>query len=415
MLNPATSKEGVQSETGAAALSLLGYCQDRSWAGWDPYDALNSRLFQSLPFLDTKWPRLVLTQALKRMPINLRPLLLVPPSQNPKGLALFLQALLKLNALGLIKNEKTCQNLAQRIAELRSPGEASWCWGYSFPWQTRNRLVPRGASNLVCTVFVAEALLDYHEATGQEEWLNMALSAAEHIAGELYWQADGIAAFSYPFAGSRVPVHNANFLAAAFLCRLQNHSKKFLEIALKVARYSATKQKADGSWVYGEGQTQGWIDNFHTGFNLCALNRIGNCLGTDEFKPRLARGYEYYRNNFFEADGAPKYFHNRLYPVDVHSAAQSLITLAELRDLASGSLPLAAKVRDWTLKHLRDGQGYFYYQQRSWGRIKIPYMRWGQAWMLLALATVLEAEADSVPFSQRGRLERPVELSEVLQ
>jgi hypothetical protein len=138
-------------------------------------------------------------------------------------------------------------------------------------------------------------------------------------------------------------------------------------------------------------------------------------LGTDEFKPRLARGYEYYRNNFFETEGAPKYFHNSLYPVDVHSAAQSLITLAELRDLASGSLPLAAKVQVWTLKHLRDDQGYFYYQQRSWGRIKIPYMRWGQAWMLLALATVLEAEADSVPFSQRGRLERLVELSEVLQ
>jgi hypothetical protein len=271
--------------------------------------------------------------------------------------------------------------------------------------------VPQGASNLVCTTFVAEALLDYHEATGQERWLEMALSAAKYIVEELYWAKDGVHSFSYPFPTSRVPVHNANLLASALLCRLRPHSEKFEEIALKVARYSTSRQAMDGSWSYGEGSTQGWIDNFHTGFNLCALSRIGNHVPTGEFKPHLARGFEFYRQNFFESDGGPKYFHQAAQPFDVHSAAQSLITLVELRELSAESSGLARKVLDWTVENLWSPEGFFYYQKRSWGRIKIPYMRWGQAWMLLALATVLEGAQSANESSEHSAVGARLELS----
>ena len=37
-----------------------------------------------------------------------------------------------------------------------------------------------------------------------------------------------------------------------------------------------------------------------------------------------------------------------------------------------------------------DRQGYFYYQVLPFWTNKISYMRWSQAWMLLALATLLE-------------------------
>ena len=29
---------------------LLAYCRANDWAGYDPYDALNSELFKALPF-----------------------------------------------------------------------------------------------------------------------------------------------------------------------------------------------------------------------------------------------------------------------------------------------------------------------------------------------------------------------------
>jgi hypothetical protein len=377
-----------------AALQLLDWCRTRNWAGWDPYDALNSNLFSALPFLDSKWPRLVLTQTLKRAPINLRPLLLIAPSQNPKALGLFLQANLKLGSLELTRHERACEELVRSIASLRAPGQQHWCWGYSFPWQTRGLCVPRGAANLVCTTFVAEALIDYHDLTGQAAALEMAVSAARYIVDELYWTGGDVAAFRYPLPDSQVPVHNANFLAAALLCRLAEHDPRFREIALKVARYSAGKQNSDGSWVYGESDNWSCIDHFHTGFNLCALRRIGLFLQSDEFETNLKSGYDFYRGHFFTADGAPKYFHNRALPFDVHSAAQGLITLTELRGLSSESAPQARQLLNWTTEHLRDSEGFFYYQERAWGRIKIPYMRWGQAWMLLAMATVLEAQAE---------------------
>jgi len=383
------------NELRQAALQLLEWCRSRNWAGWDPYDALNSKLFSALPLLDSKWPRLILTQTLKRAAINIRPLLLVPSSQNPKALGLFLQANLKLGELGLIEHETICKELVSLIGKLRAPDKQHWCWGYSFPWQTRGRCVPRGSANLVCTTFVAEALLDYHDSTGEETALNMAVSAAKYIVEELYWTEGKVAAFRYPLPDSRVPVHNANFLAAALLSRLSGHDKRFGQVALNAARYSAAKQSADGSWVYGESENWSYIDNFHTGFNLCALRRIETFLQTDEFEKTLNEGYDFYRRNFFTRDGGPKYFHNHASPFDVHSAAQALITLADLREFSSESLPLMQRVLKWTMEHLRDSEGFFYYQERGWGRIKIPYMRWGQAWMLLAKATVLEARAQN--------------------
>lgn len=382
-----------QAHLQRAVLQLLDWCRARNWAGWDPYDALNSKLLSALPFLNSKWPRLILTQTLKRAPINLRPLFLISPTQNPKALGLFLQANLKLGALGLTENKSACEELVKSIARLRAPENRDWCWGYSFAWQTRGRCVPRGAANLVCTVFVADALVDYYEATGGQAALDMAVSAGKYIVEKLYWTEGEVAAFRYPLPDSRVPVHNANFLGGALLCRLADHDGRFRDAALKAVRYSAAKQKPDGSWVYGESDNWSYIDNFHTGFNLCALRRIGLFLETDEFAKNLKRGYDFYCRRFFTAEGGPKYFHDRTFPFDVHSAAQALITLAELRDLSPASVTLLQNVLNWTLQHLGDPEGFFYYQKRAWGRIKIPYMRWGQAWMLLAMATVLEAQA----------------------
>lgn len=381
-------------EAKEATLKLLSYCQSHDWAGYDPYDALNSRLFKALPLLNSWLPRLVLTQALKRSPVNLRPLLLIPRTQNPKGLALFLQATMRLSRLGLMDDaDNVINSLAQGIERLRSPNTPFWCWGYSFPWQTRTQLVPARTPNLVCTLFVAEALLDLYESTEDERYLKMATSAADYIVKELYWTDGGSAcSFAYPFPSSRTPVHNANLLAAAFLCRVSRLTteEKYLTPALNAARYSVSRQREDGSWIYGESNKYGWVDNFHSGYNLCALRSIGQHLQTREFDKSLRIGFELYRTHFFCEDGAPKYFHDRTYPIDVHCVAQSIITLLELKDLHPENVSLAEKVFGWAFKNLRDNEGYFYHQKLPLGTIKIPYMRWGQAWMLVASSLLLE-------------------------
>ena len=217
---PSTKDKDFQTKLEKPINKLLEYCEKNDWAGYDPYDALNSIIFRALPSLDFRIFRLVLTQALKRSPVNFRPILLVPKTQNPKALALFLMAFLKLRKLGLLKSDDLINFMIQKLIDLRSPlnsinfypvkyfveiSEADltgaintvnqptnhqinpyWCWGYSFPWQTRTIIVPRGEPNIVCTVFVANALLDAYEKNRNVRYLSMAVSAAEYILNEHY-------------------------------------------------------------------------------------------------------------------------------------------------------------------------------------------------------------------------------------
>ena len=375
---------------------LLEYCIQSDWAGYDPYDALNSRLFRSLPFLDFKLPRLVLTQTLKRSPLNIRPFLLVPKTHNPKGIALFLSALVKLQAIGFAPLEQHIARLGKLLLDLRSNGQTFSTWGYSFDWQTRTELVPKGSPNIICTTFAANALLDAYEATGDELYAAPALSAAEFILQTLFSEKGNHAWFNYtPLESTQI--HNANLLGAALLCRVASvlGEKKFFEPALRATRFSTERQNSDGSWFYGEREvpSQKWIDNFHTGFNLCALRNIEQFSDTTEFSFSISRGLSYFLENFFESDGAPKYFQNKLYPVDIHSAAQALVTMAALRSFDSRCNSVANSVLDWTIRNLWNGKDYFFYQKHRYFTNRIPYIRWSQAWMLLALASAKAGEA----------------------
>jgi len=379
-------------EAKSATEKLLSYCESNDWAGHDPYDALNSKVFGSLRFLNSRVPRLVLTQAMKRSPINVRRLALVPKTQNPKALALFLSGAVKLSKVGMAKQEGLINLMIERLIAQRSPNVPYWCWGYSFPWQTRTILVPAGAANLVCTAFVANALLDAYEQRQESRCLSMAVSAAEYILNELYW-TDGstIASFSYPLPSMRSQTHNANFLAAALLCRVYKHTGegKFRGPGLRVTRYSVSKQNVDGSWDYGDGPSQHWIDNFHTGYNLCALQSVCRHAETTEFESCIRRGLQFYRDHFFREDGAVRYFHNRTYPIDIHCVAQSIITLLELKHLDKDNVVLARSVLHWALNHMWDDRGFFYYRVLRACTIRTSYMRWSQAWMLLALSMLL--------------------------
>src|SRR6476619_7566287 len=60
--------------------------------GYDPYDALMSPLFRLPVFRSSRVIRIAGEQALKRSPINLRPLLRIPKGYNPVTLALVLEA-----------------------------------------------------------------------------------------------------------------------------------------------------------------------------------------------------------------------------------------------------------------------------------------------------------------------------------
>lgn len=393
------------SATGDAASVLLGYCQCENWSGHDPYDALNSRLLRRSGLLRWRVPRLVVTQFLKRCPVNLRGLLGVPREQNPKGIAVFLAAMVRLHGVGL-SAEEDVRALVARLLELRSTDQRWSCWGYNFDWQTRTYIVPRGTPNIVCTTFAANALLDAYDAFGDPAWLEAAQSAGAFLLEGLHITRDAdTLCFSYtPLVPSQV--HNASLLGAALLARLHTYepSENFRSPAVAATRYALARQRPDGSWPYGEGSKQRWIDSFHTGFNLMAIEGVHRCLDFAECEPAIRVGYEFYLDHFFESDGRAKYFHDRTYPIDAHSIAQALVTLTGLAAYDDRSLSVAAKVCEWALEHMRSPQGWFCYQKWRWWTNRINYMRWSQAWMLLGLACYARGQrADSQRAEGRGQ------------
>ncbi|HVS20687.1 MAG TPA: hypothetical protein VHD88_02500, partial [Pyrinomonadaceae bacterium] len=102
----------IQDEIQSAHKSLWQWCRAHDFAGYDPYDGLNSRLFQATPLKHSRFARLAWTQIFKKSPVNLRRLALVPPQRNPKGTALFaLAALADYRRLQTVETETDARAL----------------------------------------------------------------------------------------------------------------------------------------------------------------------------------------------------------------------------------------------------------------------------------------------------------------
>ncbi len=274
------------------------------------------------------------------------------------------------------------------LDSLRSSMVEEAAWGYNFDWQSRAFFAPRGTPNVVCTVFAAQAYLDWYERTGSSRAFEIATSSCRFLLDRLNRTEDRIGhCFSYtPLDRSRV--HNVNLLAAELLARMFSKSGdgEYREASEKALEFTIARQHADGWWPYGEEPSQGWIDSFHTGFILVSLKRIGEHLGTDRCRQSLKRGYEFYATRFFLADSTPRYYHDSLYPIDVHSSAQAVITFVEMADLMPAANEMSERSVNWAIKNMQDPSGFFYFQRHRLYTIKTPFMRWAQAWMLYALS-----------------------------
>lgn len=362
---------------------LKNYCEKEDFKGWDPYDGLNSKVFNSLLLNKVEFFRLAWIQLFKRNPINLRSLLLVPKEHNPKGLGLFLTAY-----CNLYKTEKKdeylekIKYLADKLIELQSSGHSGSCWGYNFDWQSRAFFLPKGTPTIVATSFISYALLDAYDVTQDEKYLNTAISSTNFIIKDLNRteKKEGFI-FSYsPYDNTRV--YNASLLGSRLLARVYSYTKNedLINIAKESVLACANEQREDGAWIYGELKIQEWVDSFHTGYNLECISEYQKYSEDTSFNKVIEKGLDYYINNFFLEDGTPKYYDNKTYPIDIHAPAQFIVTLHRLGKLNENK-ELVDKIFNWTIKNMQDEKGYFYYQLKPSISSKIPYMRWAQAWM----------------------------------
>jgi rhamnogalacturonyl hydrolase YesR len=359
--------------------NLKSYVEQERYKGYDPYDALNSPLLKTLSF-NSKPLRIAFIQSLKRLPINPRPLLGISKGFNPKGLGLFLWGYAKLYSIE--KKAEYMEKIAHLLGlleGLRSRGYSGNCWGYNFDWQSRAFYVPKFTPTIVNSSFIGHALLDAYRHTGDEKALKMALSIKDFILNDLNRKEDdGTTCFSYTPLDNTA-VHNANLLGASLLIRLYQHAGEpsLRDEALSSLAYSMKRQNGDGSWYYADTGYQKWIDSFHTGFNLQSVLYFLESGVAGEHRDAFNKGVEFYSRNFFLDDGTPKYYHNRVYPIDVHSPAQALVFFSRMGDAYGG---LTEKIASWLVRHFQNGKGFFYFQKKKFYTNKIPYMRWSQAW-----------------------------------
>jgi hypothetical protein len=155
----------------------------------------------------------------------------------------------------------------------------------------------------------------------------------------------------------------------------------YLEQAVQTATYVARHQREDGSWPYAVGDARQWADNFHTAYVLDAFDSYGHCTSDSRFQDVTERGWRYYRDNFFVDDRIPKYYPDKLHPIDATSCAQSLLTLCRFGDVET-----ASRVADWTVQQMQCPDGHFAYQVRRRRVVRIPYMRWSSAYMYAGLS-----------------------------
>jgi len=363
---------------------LRGYIEHADFSGYDPYDALNSPVIRALS-LGLKYGRIGWTQLLRRMPINLRPLLLIRKGHNPKGIGVCLWGYAKLHARNPDQRyEERIAYLMGILDSLRSEGYSGNCWGYNFDWQSRVFYVPRWTPTIVNTAFIGHALLDTYHSTGNQQALDLVVPISDFMLNDLNRTVEGDTfCFSYTPI-DKLAIHNANMMGASLLIRLSELTgdSKTREAALASLAYSMRHQHEDGSWFYAEAATTQYIDSFHTGFNLQALRYFLKAGESQEYKAAYERGVQFYSEHLFLEDGTPKYYHDRTYPIDIHSAAQAVVFFSgegkiyrDLTDLVLG----------WMIDNLYDQRGYFYFRKGRYLTNRISYMRWSQAWAFHAL------------------------------
>jgi hypothetical protein len=380
------------SQVDAALGSLEGWIDRNGWAGYDPYDVKSGRILR--PLQRSHFAGKALNVLLDRFPMAARKILFVRPRVYAKAIGLFADGYLsRYEGSRDPRYLEKAEECLKWLLSNPSPGYSGICWGYPFDWQSLI-LIPAGTPSGVVTSVVVRALLHAYRLTMKEEYLEACRKACAFIRRDLKRVVDSEEelCFSYtPLDDFRV--HNANLFCAASLAETGSlvGETAYLDEAARCVNYTMRHQQHNGAWYYwGPPEIHHrFVDSYHTGFVLECAQRCRNALGIRFVHlEELNRGLQFYRASMFLEDGLARISNTHTYPVDIHSCAQGIITLCALRALHAGCVDQALKIARWTITKMQDPGGFFYYRVNGHRVNRMPFIRWGQAWMLHALSTL---------------------------
>jgi len=387
-MSPSTEMKPILEQS---IKKLEKWVEDHNYKGYDPADGLTSYL-RPLTFGNLFLDRLLM-QLIWRSPINLRPLLGVKPLDSNIGrgyMAWGYLTMLKMTGNEAYKDKAVL--CLEWLKNNKAPGFEHYSWGKMFDFASRGGRLSKYEPITVWTSLIGHAFLDAYEIIGDKEYLKIADSICRWIVERPRNQTDSGSCINYtPFDEGNCTIHNQSMLAGAMLARTAKitGNDEFVNVACEAMKYTCTRQLPDGSWYYGEDPKYHWIDNFHTGYNLDALKCYIENTNDKTYENNLKQGFDFFKNNFFESTGRPKYYHNRTYPIDSQCCSQAIETLANFSDYDQSSLELGMRVARWTIENMQDRTGYFYFMRYPLMTLKMPMIHWAQATTYKALTALL--------------------------
>ena len=391
----------VVEEVIESITQLDGWIERNGWAGYDPYDIRGHRWVlrqsQNLAFRSAK---AALFTANDVFPQLARQILSVKKEVNAKAMGLFASAYLRLYQR--LKNDGYRQKAGeclQWLEDNKSQGYAGTSWGYPFDWQATSVFIPRGTPSAVVSSICGNAFWDSYKSTGEEKYLSVCQNIGEFFLNGL--NIDNVDNSRLCFSYSPVDkyhVHNANLFTAEFLIKLGKElgHEGFYQYGTKALNYTLEAQNEDGSFYYWALSDKDvyhiadsvlkTIDHYHTGFVLRSLHSIYKTTGEERVFQALDKGYQFYRDNLFEDKRIPRLKPDSLYPIDIHSCAEAVLCTSTLSESFPDASEYARNAFLWVKDNMQDKDGHFYHLINRGRILKIPYIRWGQAWMMRALS-----------------------------
>lgn len=382
---------------------LYNYVKKENHIGFDPYDGLSGKMQR---YYNIKYLNIILLQFNLYSFVNLRKILGIKKGCANKALAIFSRSYF---LLYLITKEKEFLDNAIKLFDilkernLLNNKDNYTCSSHYFTYLAPGHYLTPSVPDIICTTeFVKSSVLAY-EVLGKSQYLEYAEKGINYLFYNLLTSKTGYGCyFKYtPYEETKI-VLNASALALDAFSYFYKHSqnKKFLELGKKVARTLLHYQREDGAWpysIYFKNNLQYWQVDFHQGYIIDGLIHFFDCVAesdlTSKMKTALGKGIDFYCQKQYRGNGTFYYRYPIKYPIDIHNQAQGIITFANLFDFTGDYkyLELAERVALYTIEKMQDDEGYFYTHKYPLFTNKIPYMRWGQAWMMLALTNLLMA------------------------
>lgn len=376
--------------------SLYSWVSNNQYVGWDIYDGLNSNLTQKIK---NPYFKMFLLQVNKYSPINMRNILKIEKGIDLKGMALFAQSYASL--YNTTKEEKYLIEMNRSIDFIKNKSlkkEYGYdCWAsHYYPYITFDKsTLSVEAPDIIGTGQAIIALIDSYNITKNVDDKNIAINAADYLVDEFFQNEGQYPFFAYSKSGSK-PKHitlnaSAQAIEALSVVLSIGENPKYRSICEKAFQTLMQTQKENGSWDYSihmDGSKKRAQLDFHQGYMIDGLLAY---LPYSENKKDVIECIEkatnYYQNIMFHKNGSSYFRYPSPFPVDIHNQAQGIISFSKLSKLDDMHMEFARHVISWTLNNMQDNSGYFYYQKWPFFKNKIPHMRWGQAWMMLAMAT----------------------------